>query len=113
MSDKPDLPEGVTRLLGELPTADIKKIGAQHDQPGLKVVGNINREGWRDAVATLRLLADNIEKGVDAPVVRCAYVIQREDGCLDVGGLGPKAEELDCLALLGLGLHQMQSEMLY
>jgi len=114
MTDKIDLPEGVTRLLNELPVTDnVKPIGAQHDRPGLKVVPIAEQEGWRDAVKTLRLMADNIENGVDSGIVRMGYVIQREDGCLDIGGMGPLAEDLAVLALLGLGIHQMQSEMLY
>lgn len=122
-----DLPKDVSDMLVVLPAIDAKTatveyppIGAQHDRPGLKVVDiaahrNADKPGdeWRDAVKTLRAMADRLESGEDSPFIRCAMAIHREDGSLDVCGVGPEADDLSLIALLSLGLQQIQSEMLY
>lgn len=61
------------------------------------------RESWRDVVSTLRLIADEIERG-DVPLPEvCAIVSMDGLGEMQVFGLGEKADDLKLIGLLRLG----------
>lgn len=58
------------------------------------------REGWRDAIKTLRTIADQMESG---EVPRCdvgILVTMGPDGEIDTYGMGGKGEDLALLGLL-------------
>lgn len=64
------------------------------------------REAWTDVAATLRLIADEVER--DSEVRMAALVMIREDGSLAVYGLGPESAcELRLIGILQVGVHMM------
>lgn len=66
---------------------------------GPKVV-EFKREGWRDAVKTLRNIADQMEAGDLSPCEVGVLVMMGEDGGIDTFGMGGKGEDLALLGLL-------------
>jgi hypothetical protein len=68
----------------------------------LKVV-SIQREGWRDAAATLREIADALESGEIPPCSIGAMVMIHDTNEVGIYGFGPQAEELQTLAAFRLG----------
>lgn len=68
----------------------------------LKVVG-FQREGWRDPVKTLESIIEMLKSGEMAPCEIGALVTMNTEGAVEVFGFGPKAEDLQVLALLRIG----------
>lgn len=64
---------------------------------------NFEREGWRDAVRTLRKIADDLELGEIAPCTAGVLSMRSDDGRVTVYGFGPKADDLQSLAMFRLG----------
>ena len=64
---------------------------------------NFEREGWRDAVQTLRKIADDLESGEIAPCATGVLSMRSDDGQVTVYGFGPKADDLQSLAMFRLG----------
>ena len=60
---------------------------------GPKVV-EFKREGWRDAVKTLRNIADQMEAGDLSPCEVGVLVMMGEDGGIDTFGMGGKGQDL-------------------
>lgn len=58
----------------------------------LKVV-SLTREGWREPVATLRLIADQMESGEIEACSIGAMVMIYESGGVGLFGFGPKDED--------------------
>jgi hypothetical protein len=61
------------------------------------------REGWRDAVRTLRKIADDLESGERESCSVGVIGMRTESGRIDVFGFGPKADDMQSLALFRLG----------
>jgi hypothetical protein len=68
----------------------------------LKVVPFV-REGWRDAIKTLRLIADELEASDDPECVVGALVLVDRDSQPRTYGFGPQGEDMNVLAALELG----------
>ena len=68
----------------------------------LKVV-SLPRDGWRDPVATLRLIADQMESGEIEACSIGALAMIYESGAFGVFGFGPKGEDLQTLAAFRIG----------
>jgi hypothetical protein len=68
----------------------------------LKVV-SLKREGWREAAATLREIADALESGEIPPCSIGAMVMIHDTNEIGVYGFGPKADDLPTLAAFRLG----------
>lgn len=68
----------------------------------MKVVP-FKREAWRDAVGTLRTIADQIESGELPPCAVGALAMRSSDGGVTAFGFGPAADDLQALALFRLG----------
>ena len=68
----------------------------------IKVV-EFKREGWRDAVRTLRKIADDLESGERETCSVGVIGLRSERGCIDVFGFGPMADDMQSLALFRLG----------
>ena len=64
---------------------------------------NFEREGWRDAVRTLRKIADDLESGEREACSVGVIGMRLETGRIDVFGFGPKADDMQSLALFRLG----------
>lgn len=77
----------------------------------LKVV-RIQREGWRDPIATLRLIADQLESGEIEACSIGALVMIYEAGGVGLFGFGPKAEDLKTLAAFRIGEQLMLETIL-
>ncbi|MBK5416360.1 hypothetical protein [Pseudomonas sp. TH31] len=60
-------------------------------------------EGWRDAVRTLRKIADDQESGEREACSVGVMGIRSESGRIEVFGFGPKADDMQSLALFRLG----------
>lgn len=113
-----DLPEDISKLLGELPTEDVAPIGQPCSKPdnvaALRAVPPpTSIDPWRNSVEALRGIADREESGEEAPIKRAVIVCQREDGTLAIHGIGPAADDFALIVLLQLGLHQISREMLF
>lgn len=61
------------------------------------------REGWRDAVSTLRKIADDLESGEREACSVGVIGMRTERGQIDVFGFGPMADDMQSLALFRLG----------
>ncbi|UVK96466.1 hypothetical protein [Pseudomonas sp. B21-048] len=68
----------------------------------MKIV-EFKREGWRDAVSTLRKIADDLESGERGTCSVGVIGMRTESGRIDVFGFGPKADDMQSLALFRLG----------
>jgi hypothetical protein len=69
---------------------------------GINIV-EFKREGWRDAVGTLRRIADQLESG-DLPACKVGTLVMlSESGAIDVFAFGPTADDLQALGLFRLG----------
>ena len=68
----------------------------------LKIV-QLKREGWRDAAATLREIAGQLESGELSPCSVGVLAMMDESGQVDIFGFGHKGDDLQCLALFRLG----------
>ena len=116
MTDKklPDL-DAILKSDFPIPDLDRDQLGAQFDKPALKAVNldEYKGEGWRDAAKALKGIVERLESGEDAPIKRAAFIVQRDDGSLFVHGIGPAADDMAVVALISIGLQQIQSEMLY
>lgn len=66
------------------------------DKP--KVV-EFKREDWRDAVKTLRSIADRMESG-DLPRCEVGVFVMTGEGGIETFGMGSKGEDLALLGLL-------------
>lgn len=77
----------------------------------LKVV-TLQREGWRDAATTLRMIADQMESGEIEPCAIGAMVMVHDSNAISTFGFGPKAEDLQVLAAFRLGEQQIIDAML-
>ncbi|WP_223514256.1 hypothetical protein [Pseudomonas sp. GL-R-26] len=69
---------------------------------GLKVL-NFQREGWRDAVSTLRKIANDLEAGEREACSVGVISMRSESGRIDVFGFGPMADDMQSLSLFRLG----------
>lgn len=70
------------------------------------------REGWRDAARTLRKIADDLESGEIAPCSTGVLSLRSDDGRVTVYGFGPKADDLQSLAMFRLGEQKLLDAML-
>ncbi len=61
------------------------------------------REGWRDAVQTLRKIADDLESGEIHPCSAGVLAMRSEAGIVDAYGFGMKSDDMQSLALFRLG----------
>ncbi|WP_223526984.1 hypothetical protein [Pseudomonas sp. BF-B-26] len=61
------------------------------------------REGWQDAVRTLRKIADDLESGEREACSVGVIGVLTESGRIDVYGFDPMADDMQSLALLRLG----------
>ncbi|ALI04396.1 hypothetical protein C1Y08_20630 [Pseudomonas sp. FW306-02-F02-AA] len=61
------------------------------------------REGWRDAVRSLRKIADDLESGRREACSVGVIGLRSERGGIDVFGFGPMANDMQSLALFRLG----------
>jgi hypothetical protein len=61
------------------------------------------REGWRDAVRTPRKIADDLESGEREACSVGVIGLRSESGRIEVFGFGPKADDMQSLALFRLG----------
>ena len=61
------------------------------------------REGWRDAVRTLRKIADDLESGEMEPCSVGALAMRSPAGKVVAYGFGPQADDMQSLALFRLG----------
>jgi len=68
----------------------------------LKIL-NFQREGWREASKTLRKIADDLDAGEHHECTVGALTIIGPKGEVTVFGLGPKCDDLQCLAAMRLG----------
>ena len=68
----------------------------------LKVL-TFEREGWRDAVRTLRKIADDLESGEIGACKVGVLAMQTVSGEVSAFGFGPVADDLQALALFRLG----------
>lgn len=68
----------------------------------LKVL-NFEREGWRDAVTTLRKIADDLESGELEPCSTGVLAMRSGSGRVAAFGFGPMADDMQSLALFRLG----------
>lgn len=72
----------------------------------------LRREGWRDAAATLREIASQLESGELPPCSIGALAMMDEGGRVDIFGFGQKGDDLQCLALFRLGEQQLIESLL-
>jgi hypothetical protein len=77
----------------------------------LKVV-SLPREGWREPVGTLRLIADQMESGEIEACSIGAMVMIYESGGVGLFDFGPKAEDLQTLAAFRIGEQLMLDTIL-
>lgn len=68
----------------------------------MKVV-EFQRENWRDAIRTLRKIADQLETGELPPCDVGVLAMRADNGRVEVCGFGPVADDLQALALFRLG----------
>lgn len=68
----------------------------------LKVL-TFEREGWRDAVRTLRKIADDLELGEFEPCAVGVLAMRSGSGRVMAFGFGPMADDMQSLALFRLG----------
>lgn len=61
------------------------------------------REGWRDTVAALRAIADQIESGEQSRPKVGVLVLHGSDNRIETFGFGSKADDLSALGLLRVG----------
>jgi hypothetical protein len=61
------------------------------------------REGWRDAVHTLRKIADDLESGEREACSVGVIGMRTGSGRIEVFGFGPMADDMQSLALFRLG----------
>lgn len=77
----------------------------------LKVV-QFSREGWREAIATLRTIADQMESGDLSPCKVGTLVMLTEGGEVEVFGFGPAADDLQILGLFRVGEQKLIEALL-
>lgn len=70
------------------------------------------QEGWREAIKTLREIADGLESGELPPCSVGVMAMLSTDGEVNIFGFGPKAEEMQSLALFRLGEQQLIDTLL-
>lgn len=75
-------------------------------------VVEFKREEWRDGLATLKNIVARLESGDIPPIVIGALVLYDEQGGLATFGIGPKAEDLQIIAMLDMGKMQVMDAML-
>jgi len=68
----------------------------------LKVV-QFQREGWRDAVQALESVIEKLKNGDLSPCEIGALAMMGENGQVEIFGFGPKADDLQVLAMFRLG----------
>ncbi|UZJ58568.1 hypothetical protein OKW98_18500 [Pseudomonas sp. KU26590] len=77
----------------------------------LKVV-TFEREGWRDAVRTLRKVAEQIESG-ELPLCDVGVLaLIGDNGQLDVYGFGKRGDDLQCIGAMRLAEQRLIDTML-
>lgn len=69
---------------------------------GPKVVP-FEREGWRDAVASLKLIVADLESGELPPVSIGVLVLMGLDGSAETFAFGPRGDDVSALGALRLG----------
>lgn len=62
-----------------------------------------DREGWRDAVASLKQIVADLESGELAPVDMGVLVLRGKDGATETFAFGGRADEMSALGLLRVG----------
>lgn len=67
------------------------------------IVIDFKREDWRDAVKTLRKIADDLEAGEHPECSVGVLTMIGPRGQVTVFGLGPKCDDLQCLGAIRLG----------
>ncbi|MNR29599.1 hypothetical protein D3C85_1469960 [compost metagenome] len=77
----------------------------------LKVL-TFEREGWREAVRTLRKIADDLEVGELEPCSVGVLAMRSGSGRITAFGFGPLADDLQSLALFRLGEQKLLDAML-
>jgi hypothetical protein len=80
------------------------------DAPKLKVVESIYESNYRDVVATLRVIADEIESGKHGKVGEVALVLLGDE--LSVFGMGPDSDRTTVHYLLCGGAARMVQALL-
>lgn len=70
------------------------------------------REGWREAAATLRRIAEQIENGELSGCRVGALALQGENKKVTVFGFGPHADDLQLLGLFRLAEHKLVEAVL-
>lgn len=70
------------------------------------------REGWRDAVRTLRKVADQIEAGELPPCDVGVLALVGEQGQVDVFGFGKRGDDLQCIGAMRLAEQRLIDTML-
>ncbi|WP_440466886.1 hypothetical protein ACKI1H_27045 [Pseudomonas sp. YH-1] len=68
----------------------------------LKVV-QFEREGWRDAIQALEKIIAQLKSGELSPCEIGALAMMGESGEVEIFGFGPKADDLQVLAMFRLG----------
>lgn len=76
----------------------------------MKVV-QLKAEDWRNVSMTLRKIADEVEAGDFGQIQVAGLVLLDERNKPYVFGAGPKAEELQIIASLSIGLHELNRMM--
>ena len=61
------------------------------------------REGWRDTVAALRAIADDLESGIEPECHDAVLITRSKDGEIRVFSFGQRMDDMRALAVLRLG----------
>ena len=77
----------------------------------MKVV-EFKREGWRDAAATLRKVAVQLESGELEPCAIGVLALRSPSGTVEAFAFGPAADDLQALALFRLGERKLVDVLL-
>ncbi|MCO8161063.1 hypothetical protein NJC38_02715 [Pseudomonas sp. 21LCFQ010] len=75
-------------------------------------VVEFKREGWRDAVATLRKVADQLDSGELEPCAIGVLALRSPNGRVEAFACGPAADDLQALALFRLGEQRLVDVLL-
>ncbi|WP_312537693.1 hypothetical protein [Stutzerimonas nitrititolerans] len=76
-----------------------------------KVV-EFKREDWRETADTLRRIADELDSGDLPPCSLATLTLMSDTGDISIFGIGPRSDELQCLAVFRLGEQKMVDVLL-
>lgn len=75
-------------------------------------VVEFKREGWRDAAAALRKVADQLDSGELQPCAIGVLALRSPNGRVEAFAFGPAADDLQALALFRLGERKLVDALL-